>query len=135
MAKKRLVLTFPPQLVEQPITYHLIKDYDLRVNILRASVTPNEEGRLVVEIGGESKNLNQGIDYLSGLGVEIQPLARGVNWYEEKCTHCTACVSLCPTGAFLIDRSDMSVSFNAEKCIVCELCVPACPYKAIEMSF
>lgn len=36
MAKRRLVLTFPPRLVEEPITYRLIKDYDLVVNILKA---------------------------------------------------------------------------------------------------
>ena len=29
MAKKRVVLTFPPELAEVPITYHLVKDYDL----------------------------------------------------------------------------------------------------------
>ena len=57
MIKRRLVLAFPPEMVEQPVTYHLIKDYELMVNILRANVTPNEEGRLVVEISGEKKDL------------------------------------------------------------------------------
>jgi ferredoxin len=135
MAKKRLVLTFPPKLVEQPITYHLIKDYELKVNILRASITPNEEGRLVVEVDGESKDLNKGIDYLLGLGVEIQPLAQDVNWHEERCTHCTACVPICPTGALSLNQSNMNVFFDSEKCIACELCVCVCPYKAIEISF
>lgn len=134
MAKKKLVLTFPHQLVDQPVTYHLIKDYDLKVNILRASVRPNEEGRLVVEISGVSRDLNRGIDYLSELGVEIQPLAQDVSWHEERCTHCTACVPICPTRAFSIN-GNMNVSFDREKCIACELCVPVCPYKAIEISF
>ena len=134
MAKKKLVLTFPQQLLDQPVTYHLIKDYDLKVNILRASVRPNEEGRLVVEISGISRDLNRGIDYLSGLGVEIQPLAQDVSWHEERCTHCTACVPICPTHAFSSDRN-MNVSFDREKCIACELCVSVCPYKAIEISF
>lgn len=135
MAKKRLVLTFPPKLIEQPITYHLIKDHNLIVNILRASVTPNEKGRLIIEIDGESNDLNKGIAYLSGLGVEVQPLAQDVSWHEERCTHCTACIPICPTGAFIVDRHNMNVSFDSEKCIACELCVPLCPYKAIEISF
>ncbi len=135
MAKKRLVLTFPPSLVEQPITYQLIKEHGLRVNILRASVAPNEEGRLVVEVDGENSDLDKGIHYLSGLGVEIQPLAQDVNWHEERCTHCTACIPVCPTGAFSLNRENMNVSFESEKCIACELCVPLCPYRAIEIAF
>lgn len=47
MAKRRLVLTFSPKLVEEPIAYRLIKDYDLVVNILRAKIRPEEEGRLM----------------------------------------------------------------------------------------
>lgn len=135
MAKKRLVLTFPPKLVEQPITYQLVKDYGLKINILRASVAPNEEGRLVVEIDGERKDLNKGIDYLSSLGVEIQPLAQDINWHEERCTHCTVCIPVCPTEALSLNRNTMKVSFDNDKCIVCELCIPVCPYKAIEIAF
>jgi len=34
MQKKKVVLTFPYKLINEPITYHLIKDYDLEVNII-----------------------------------------------------------------------------------------------------
>ena len=133
--KKRVVLTFPPNLVDQPIAYHLIKEHDLMVNILRARVTPNEEGRLVIEMSGERKALDAGIDYLKELGVGIQPLAQDVRWLEDRCTHCTACVSICPTHAFVLDRKEMIVSFDRDRCIACELCVPVCPYRAVEVLF
>jgi len=135
MAKRRLVLTFPPKLVEEPITYRLIKDYDLVVNILRAKISPEEEGRLMIELSGEKSALKKGMDYLNGLNVSIQSLARDIKWLEEKCTHCTVCVSLCPTGAIVVDRNSMKISFNKDKCIACGACVPACPYKAIEILF
>lgn len=135
MTKKRLVLRFPPELVEQPIMYRLVKDYDLMINILQATVTPREEGRLVVEISGERKSVERGLDYLSRIGVKLQPLARDVRWHPDKCTHCTVCIPLCPTGAFVLDRKNMAVSFEKERCIACELCVRACPYKAIEILF
>ena len=64
MSKKRIVLTFPSRLVDQPITYHLIKDHNLMVNILRANITPKEEGRLVIEIGGNKKDMESGMNYL-----------------------------------------------------------------------
>ena len=64
MAKKRIVLTFPPSLVSQPITYHLVKDYDLMFNIMRGVITPDEEGRLVISLSGNKKSLEGGIEYL-----------------------------------------------------------------------
>lgn len=135
MVKKRVVLTFPKETIEEPITYHLIKDYDLMVNILSAKVNLNEEGRLVVEISGQRERLNKGIDYLKSLGVIIQPLAQEVRWDEQRCIHCTACIPLCPSSALTIDRKEMRVSFKTDRCIVCGLCLKACPYQAIEILF
>jgi L-aspartate semialdehyde sulfurtransferase ferredoxin len=135
MTKKRVVLTFPHKLVDKPITYHLIKDYDLVVNIMRARVTPDEEGLLVIELNGEKKRVEEGLKYLRDLGVKVQSLAQDIKWDKNKCTHCTACVSICPTKAFTVDRSTMEVKFDKSKCIACELCVKACPYNAIHVIF
>jgi NIL domain. len=55
MPKRKLLLTFPNNLIDKPITYHLVKDYDLELNILRARVTPKEEGRLIVELNGRKE--------------------------------------------------------------------------------
>lgn len=135
MDKKRIVLRFPNKLVDRPITYHLIRDYDLAVNIMNARVTPNEEGLLVVELVGKKKNLEDGLNYLEDLGVEIQSLAGDIKWDKKKCIHCTACVAICPVGAFTVDRKKMEVSFDKSKCIACELCVKACPYHALNIIF
>ena len=135
MATKRIVLSFPPHLLDRPVTYQLVKRYDLMVNILRARITPSEEGRLVVEVSGKKKNLDAGLKFLEDLGVGVQPLARDVRWLEDDCIECTACTSICPTGALSVKRPEMKITFDHQKCIVCELCVPACPYKAIEILF
>ena len=135
MQKKRVVLSFPPQMIDQAVTYRLIKDFDLMINILRARITPKEQGRLVIEITGKKPALDAGIGYLREVGVEIQPLAQDVKWHEERCVHCTACVSICPTKALELDRTSMEVSFKRDKCIACELCLPVCPYQAMEILF
>jgi len=135
MRKKRVVLTFPPNLIDQPIAYHLIKNHDVMVNILRGNITPKEQGRLVIELTGKKRNLDAGMAYLSGLGVEVQSLAQDIKWYEKKCTHCTACIPICPSSALNVDREKMLVSFVKDKCIACELCIPVCPYRAIEIHF
>lgn len=135
MKKKRIVLTFPPNLIDQPIAYHLIKDYDLMVNILRGTITPREQGRLLVELSGKRGDVDKGMAYLTGLGIEVQPLAQDIKWHEKKCTHCTACIPICPSSALTLDREKMLVSFDKDKCIACELCIPVCPYKAVEIQF
>ncbi|MDY0042565.1 MAG: 4Fe-4S binding protein [Desulforhabdus sp.] len=135
MAVKRLILNFPAHLVDQPVTYQLIRKFDLRVNILRARITPREEGRLMVEVSGRKSSLEAGLGYLAELGLAVEPLAREVTWHQERCIECSACVSICPTGALSVERSAMHVSFLGDKCIACELCVHVCPYKAMEIVF
>jgi len=135
MATKRLVLNFPPHLIDQPVTYRLITQYQLKVNILRARITPREWGRLVVEVSGSRKNLDAALQFVAQLGVDAQPLAQDVQWHQERCIECTACTSICPTGALSVARPEMRVHFSHDKCIACELCVPTCAYGAVEITF
>lgn len=135
MISKRIVLKFPHRLVDQPIIYELVKEYSLEFNILKAYVTPQEEGLLVLELKGEKKNYDRGIDYLHRMGVMVQHLSQDIIRNEAKCTHCGACVTICPTGALVIDPLTRKVCFYDNKCIACELCVPACPLKAMEIHF
>ncbi len=130
---KRVVLHFPRNLVDQPIIYRLVRDYDLMFNILKASVTPEEEGLLVLELSGEEKNYEKGVGYLAEVGVEIQSLSRDVYRDEVRCTHCGACITICPTHAFELEPSTRKVNFLDEKCIACGLCIKACPPRAMEI--
>ena len=84
---------------------------------------------------GTPEQLASGQDYLARLGVLSEPLSADVRWSEEKCVHCTACVTTCPSGALALDRERMQVLFDSEKCIGCELCIPVCSYHAMEIHF
>ena len=79
--------------------------------------------------------MEAGLRFVAEVGVSIQPLAQDVLWHEERCIECTACISICPTGALSVERPAMRVIFKHDKCIACELCVPTCPYKAMEIVF
>jgi ferredoxin len=135
IASKKIVLHFPSRLVDQPIVYRLIKEYDLRFNILKASVIPDEEGLLVLELSGEQDNYDRGIQFLTKTGVKIQSLSQDVLRSEDRCTHCGACITICPTSAFELNQTNRQVTFINEKCIACGLCIKACPPRAMELHF
>ena len=84
---KRVVLQFPTRLIDQPIIYRLVKDYDLVLNILKASVTPNEEGLMVLELSGARASYDRGIKYLQDTGVRIQSLGQDIMRNDVRCTH------------------------------------------------
>jgi ferredoxin len=132
---KRIVLHFPKRIVERPIVCRLAKDYDLEFNILKALVTPEEEGLLVLELSGEHEEYDKGIRYLTQAGVKIQSLSQDVIRNEERCTHCGACITICPSGAFELDPVTRRVNFYNEKCVACGLCIKACPPRAMEVHF
>ncbi|MBN1693586.1 MAG: 4Fe-4S binding protein [Dehalococcoidales bacterium] len=132
---KKIVLRFPKRMVDRPIVYRLVKDYDLEFNILKASITPEQEGLLVLELKGNQQEYDKGIEFLLKAGVQIQSLSQDVTRNEERCTHCGACVTICPTGAFKVDPKTRKVIFEDEKCIACGLCIPACPPRAMEVHF
>ena len=132
---KRIVLRFPRRLVDRPIVYRLVKEHNLEFNILKASVTPEEEGLMVLELSGEQKDYDKGIRYLTQNGVRIQSLSQDVIRNEERCTHCGACITICPTLAFEVDPITRQVRFHNEKCVACGLCLKACPPRAMEVHF
>jgi ferredoxin len=131
--KKRVVLHFPTRLVDQPIIYKLVKDYDLVLNVLKASIMPNEEGRMVLELSGTRDNYDKGIKFLQNTGVKIQSLGQDILRNDERCTHCGACVTVCPSGALAVDHKNRMVKFDSAECTACELCVLACPPRAMEV--
>lgn len=132
---KRIVLRFPRRLVDRPIVSRLVRDFNLDFNILKASVTPEEEGLLILELSGKQNDYDKGIRYLTETGVKIQALSQDVTRNEERCTHCGACITICPTGAFVLEPSTRKVKFIGEKCLACELCIKACPPRAMELHF
>jgi len=132
---RKIVLHFPKKLVDKPIVSRLVKDYGLDFNILKASVTPGEEGLLVMELIGDQRSYDKGLKYLTDVGVKIQSLSQDVVRNEARCTHCGACVTICPSDAFEVEPGTRKVLFDNSKCVVCELCVKACPPRAMELYF
>lgn len=136
MTTKKLMLYFQTCETEKPIVYHLVKDYDLVINIFRAKVTPEEEGFLILDVTGDEENIERGIEFLKQFNVEVRDDQKGLFWDKNRCTSCGNCIPHCPTGALsYLDRNKMEVTFDAVKCIECLSCIPNCPYGACSSRF
>ncbi len=134
MKKKRYIMRFPALSGDKPLSYHLVKDYDIRINILKAEVRPGKTGSLVLELQGTADNLKKGIAWLEENHVSCEPLDKKIHWNEQKCINCGNCTAVCFSGALTMDNN-WELMFEPEKCIVCELCVPACPLNLFEIDF
>jgi len=133
---KKLMLFFPKCECEKPIIYHLVKDYDLVVNVFRAKVTPEEEGYLVLDVTGTAENIDRAVEFVGTFNVTINAAGKGVTWDCDTCTGCGHCVVHCPTDALHIsDRATMEVNFDEEKCIECLACIRVCPYDVCASAF
>jgi ferredoxin len=130
--QRSAILRFPRTLVDQPIVSRVIRDFDVEVNILQASITPEEDGHMFAFFKGERAAVGGALDFLRAERVRVILPAKHLVWSAERCTHCGACVGQCTSSAFAVDPATFEVVFDAARCIACELCIPACAYGAVE---
>ena len=135
MPRKRLDLTFPPRQSLKPVIYHLVKDYDLVPNILRAQIHPAQEGRMVLEVTGTKENYAAGVAFLEGQGLTVAEAASDIVLDTTRCVDCGLCTAVCKPDALTLDAETQTLVFDKDKCVYCEACVIACPRRAITLSF
>jgi ABC-type methionine transport system ATPase subunit len=70
---RRVRLTFPQELITEPVIYTMAKRFDIMPNIRRAKVTETV-GEVVLELVGEQQSLDKGVAYLVERGVKVEDL-------------------------------------------------------------
>lgn len=73
MAKRRVMFTFPTELIQEPIIYNLGWQFDVVTNIRRADVS-EDKGWVMLELDGEEDNIEQGIAWATAKGVRVDPM-------------------------------------------------------------
>jgi ferredoxin len=131
----KVVLHFPPRQTGQPVVWRLSKDFNLMFNILRASISPDDQGTMLLDLQGTEQDYQRAMEYLTGLGIRLQPLSKDIRRDDDKCTHCGACVTACPPHALAMAHPNMEVTFDPDLCIGCEACIKLCPVRAMELRF
>jgi len=72
MVKRRVILTFPEELVKEPIIYNLGQQFKIATNIHLAEVSESK-GWIVLELEGEEREIEDGIAWMTSKGVRVDP--------------------------------------------------------------
>jgi L-aspartate semialdehyde sulfurtransferase ferredoxin len=135
MKKIKVTFYYKTKDIKKPITYHLVKDYDIRINILHADIDQQKEGKLFMDMSGKKENIEKALEFVEKEGIKYKIFTQSVIWNEEECIHCGTCTAVCPSGALVMDKEDWSLRFESDKCLACELCVKECPLQIIKIGF
>ncbi|MEG2171697.1 MAG: NIL domain-containing protein [Desulfovibrionaceae bacterium] len=124
-------LTFPPEISNEPLVCHLVRDYNLTFTILAARITPRKEGHLTLQLIGQAEDIQASVDFLKTEGVKVTGIAQKVIRHDDVCMHCGTCTALCAAKALRVDPQSRLVCFDVQQCTACGLCVRVCPVRAM----
>ena len=70
-AEKKFRIHYPLERISAPILTHLVTDFDLAPNVLRADVSARDGGWLVLGLTGDEAALQTALEWLRGQGLEV----------------------------------------------------------------
>ena len=73
MAIRRVKLSFPGELIKEPVIYQIGQKFRIVTNIRRADVTA-DYGWVVLETQGEDDEIQRALDWATDLGVRVDPV-------------------------------------------------------------
>ena len=71
--RKRIYLTYPPQLVREPLVCRMYAELGVEFNLRTASVT-DEIGIIGLELHGEPAAIDAAIEFFRRRGVRVEPI-------------------------------------------------------------
>ncbi|TAN43027.1 MAG: ferredoxin [Nitrospirae bacterium] len=69
--KRRVKLTFPQNLIKEPVIFTMAKTYEVMPNIRRARIT-DSVGEMILELDGAEENVEKGIKSLITQGIDVE---------------------------------------------------------------
>ena len=73
MTKRRFKMTFPTELITEPMIYDLGRDFRVVTSIRRADIT-DDKGWVVIDIEGSDEDIDEGLARVVARGVAVDPI-------------------------------------------------------------
>ncbi|PKL47720.1 MAG: ferredoxin [Nitrospira bacterium HGW-Nitrospira-1] len=71
LMKKRVRLTFPQNLIKEPVIFIMAQQFNVVPNIRRARVTETA-GEMLLELEGTQEDIEKGVQWLRDKGIDIE---------------------------------------------------------------
>ena len=71
MSKARLHLTFPEQLISEPVIHRMGTEFGLVTNIRRANLDEERGGWIIVEVDGDDDRIAEVVSWLADIGLQV----------------------------------------------------------------
>ena len=68
------MLSFPEELIREPVIYNLGQQFNVVTNVLQADVT-EDRAWVVLELDGEDPEIEAGITWATSKGVRAEPIS------------------------------------------------------------
>ena len=125
----KIKINISSDIVTKPILAESILETGIMLNISQAHFD-RSQGEVVADVMEEEFD---NIRYsLTSRGAQVTRLDTPIEWDEDECVECSACISVCPTKVFSLD-DDFSLVVDQSKCIQCGTCVDMCPHNALSL--
>ena len=69
--EKKYRIHFPLNQISAPVVTHLVTDFDLSPNLLRADIDAKNGGWLVLGLTGDDAHIDAALGWLRGQGLEV----------------------------------------------------------------
>ena len=130
---RKFKIEFDEVNVQDSVAYILVSEFDLKPNILKAEISGDGSGIMVLALAGDDDKLAAAVKRLEEEGFVVKELVKRIDRDDDSCIHCGACVSICPTGVFSHNRDTWDVELDVNRCIACRSCIDACPLHALSV--
>ena|SRR3972149_4501434 len=75
--QEKIYLTYPPDLIKEPIIYELGRKFAVRTNIRGANVS-DKMGLVALELDGTREEVDRSIAWLRARGITVEPIEKNV---------------------------------------------------------
>ncbi len=72
MVKRRLMFTFPPELIKEPIIYNFGQQFNIITNINLADIS-EDKGWVVLDLEGDEEDIEEGVAWATSKGMRVDP--------------------------------------------------------------
>lgn len=125
----KIKINISSETVVKPIIAESILETGVLLNVSQAHFD-RSHGEIVADVMEE--HYEKMYKALSSRGARVTRLDSPIEWNEDECVECSACISVCPTRVFSLEE-DYSLKVDKAKCIQCGTCVEMCPQRALTL--